>query len=88
MDSRRMGLRLVELAKAGRDAEAVNKLYANNIKSVEIIRNTAEESQGWKCMEGVPEKHAWGKALRQSTVLRSMVHLRVMAATCLWWGLA
>jgi len=58
MDSRRIGLRLVELAKAGRDAEAVNELYADNIESVEIISNTTEEPQVWKGIDGVREKHA------------------------------
>ena len=63
MDSRRIGLRLVELAKAGRDAEAVNELYADNIESVEIISNTTEEPQVWKGIDGVREKHAWWESV-------------------------
>ncbi len=63
MDSRRIGLRLVELAKAGRDAEAVNELYADNIESVEIISNTTEEPQVWKGIDGVREKYAWWESV-------------------------
>ena len=88
MDSRRIGLRLVELAKAGRDAEAVNELYADNIESVEIISNTTEEPKYGRVSTGSVKNTPGGRVLRQSTVLRSMVHLRVMAATCLWWALA
>ncbi|NKC00322.1 MAG: nuclear transport factor 2 family protein [Pseudomonadales bacterium] len=58
MDTTAVGKRLVELTSAGKDPQALDELYADNIVSVEG-GSDGGEAQTWEGIEAVREKHAW-----------------------------
>ena len=59
MDARSVGLRLVELARANQDAEAVEELHDENIVSIEVIGGANDELQIGTGIDATYEKHAW-----------------------------
>jgi len=59
MNTLQIGHRLVELAKADKDAQAIEELYADSIVSVEVANPGEGEGQSWEGIEAVKEKHAW-----------------------------
>jgi len=59
IDARTVGLRVVELSTAGKDATALDELYADSIVSVEIMSDPASEPWRWEGIQAVREKHEW-----------------------------
>lgn len=59
MDSRTVGIRLVELARANEDLKAVEELYAADVVSVEFMSGADGEPQIGEGIATIYEKHAW-----------------------------
>ena len=53
-----VGVRLVELTRADRDAQALDELYADNVVSVESS-TPGGEPDTWEGLAAVREKHDW-----------------------------
>ena len=63
MDARSVGLRLVELARANRDAKAVEELYDENIVSIEVMGGSNDKPQIGTGIDAICEKHAWWESV-------------------------
>jgi len=59
MNALEIGQRLVELARADKDEQALDELYADSIVSVEVANPGEGEGQSWEGIAAVKEKHAW-----------------------------
>lgn len=54
-----VGQRLVELARADKDPQALDELYADNVVSVEANAAEGDGPGSWEGIAAVREKHAW-----------------------------